>query len=124
GYEALQAIEEELGKAKPSRSHLLDLSGRFYTVVPHDFGFQKMHYFIIDSEDILKQKMQLLEDLQDMGKANEVMENTGVAVKKEDMLVPNPVDVQYQRLHCGLEPLKPEDEEFHMVEEYMRNTHA
>ncbi|KAF4667304.1 Poly [ADP-ribose] polymerase 2 [Perkinsus olseni] len=124
GYEALQAIEEELGKAKPSRSHLLDLSGRFYTVVPHDFGFQKMHYFIIDSEDILKQKMQLLEDLQDMGKANEVMENTAVAVKKEDMLVPNPVDVQYQRLHCGLEPLKPEDEEFHMVEEYMRNTHA
>ncbi|KAF4674396.1 Poly [ADP-ribose] polymerase 2 [Perkinsus chesapeaki] len=127
GYEALQAIEEELAKPKPSRSNLLDLSGRFYTVVPHDFGFQKMHYFVIDSADVLKQKMQLLEDLQDMGKANEVMDdNMPTAVKGEEpeVTVPNPVDVQYQRLHCDLEPLKPEDEEFKMIEGYMRNTHA
>ncbi|EER16283.1 conserved hypothetical protein [Perkinsus marinus ATCC 50983] len=113
GYEALQAIEEELRKPKPSRSHLLDLSGRFYTVVPHDFGFKKMYYFIIDSEEVLKQKMQLLEDLQDMGKASE-----------EDVLIPNPVDMQYQRLHCDLEALTPEDEEFKMIEKYMLNTHA
>jgi len=33
------------------------LSSDFYSEIPHDFGFQKMQNFILDSESKIKQKL-------------------------------------------------------------------
>lgn len=38
GFEALEAIETALQKQPPSQKQLEELSSRFYTIIPHNFG--------------------------------------------------------------------------------------
>lgn len=38
GFEALEALEEALKKQRPSQKQLEELSSRFYTIIPHNFG--------------------------------------------------------------------------------------
>lgn len=38
GFEALEAIETALQKPSPSQKQLEELSSRFYTIIPHNFG--------------------------------------------------------------------------------------
>ena len=53
GFEVLEEIEEELKKAKPSNPKLQELSSKFYTVIPHDFGRTRPPT-ISDSETLQK----------------------------------------------------------------------
>lgn len=76
GYGFLTEIETILsqisaGKCKLASKYkkLQDLSGSFYTYIPHEFGFQKMRNFVIDSEDTLKEKMELVSNLIDINTA-------------------------------------------------------
>jgi poly [ADP-ribose] polymerase len=41
GFEVLEEIEDELKKSKPTATKLTDLSSKFYTIIPHDFGRQR-----------------------------------------------------------------------------------
>ena len=48
GYEALKGLMEEVKGSK--RRHVYEaLSSDFYSEIPHDFGFQRMQNFILDS---------------------------------------------------------------------------
>lgn len=40
GYDVLRRICENIGKSDTEK--LEELSGEFYTIIPHDFGFNKM----------------------------------------------------------------------------------
>ena len=49
GYKILRDLEDAIQKGQ---THLLaDLSGRFYTTIPHNFGMQKMSLFIIQNTE-------------------------------------------------------------------------
>ena len=56
GFEVLDELEAEL-KAK-RKTKLNELSSRFYTAIPHDFG-RKIPP-LIDNEDMLRKKMDML----------------------------------------------------------------
>ncbi len=58
GCEVLEEIEVELNKTKPSAKILLDLSSKFYTVIPHDFGRQRPPS--ISSTELLQKKYDML----------------------------------------------------------------
>ncbi|RRT82811.1 hypothetical protein B296_00003541, partial [Ensete ventricosum] len=67
GYDVLRRISEVI--AQSDRKKLEELSGEFYTVIPHDFGFRKMrmfHFsrlvceFVIDSPSKLKRKLEMV----------------------------------------------------------------
>ena len=49
GYKVLRELESAIEKGQ--RDLLADLSGRFYTVIPHNFGMQKMSMFIISTAE-------------------------------------------------------------------------
>jgi poly [ADP-ribose] polymerase 2/3/4 len=63
GYEKLKEIQEAI-QNKSTKKDLADLSSEFYSLIPHDFGRRKPT--IIDSIDLLKIKMEMLEALSDM----------------------------------------------------------
>ncbi|KAJ0024121.1 hypothetical protein Pint_09099 [Pistacia integerrima] len=94
GYDVLNRIADVIHQ--PNRSELEQLSGEFYTVIPHDFEFKKMRDFIIDTHQKLKLKLQM-----------------------ED-----PLYSHYQRLHCQLMPVEADPEEHSIIAKYMLNTHA
>jgi len=71
GYQALEELENQLnGAANPTT--LSDLSNRFYTIIPHDFGFSKPP--IIDNKELLQKKYDLLEVLSDIEVAARMLE--------------------------------------------------
>ncbi|CAN6467702.1 unnamed protein product [Victoria cruziana] len=115
GYEVLGRISDVIGSS--DKKKLDTLSGEFYTVIPHDFGFRKMREFVIDTPQKLKQKLALVEALGEIEVATKLL-------KDEDEMQDDPLYAHYERLKCNLEPLEVDCQEYSMVEEYMKNTHA
>lgn len=115
GYDVLKRIADVMGQS--DRRKIEQLSGEFYTVIPHDFGFKKMREFVIDSPQKLKHKLEMVEALAEIEVATKLLEDhTGI----ED----DPLYSHYKRLHCELTPLGVDSKEFSMVAKYMQNTHA
>ncbi|KFK30828.1 hypothetical protein AALP_AA6G031100 [Arabis alpina] len=115
GYEVLKRISEFIERF--DRKRLEELSGEFYTVIPHDFGFKKMSQFVIDTPQKLKQKIEMVEALGEIELATKLL-----SVDKG--LQDDPLYYHYQQLNCGLTPVGADSEEFSMVAKYMENTHA
>ncbi|KAL5859136.1 hypothetical protein ACOSQ3_000435 [Xanthoceras sorbifolium] len=115
GYDVLKRIADVIWQA--DKNKLEQLSGEFYTAIPHDFGFKKMRDFVIDSPQKLKLKLEMVEALGEIEIATKLLEDaTGM---QED-----PLYSHYQRLHCHLTPLEVDSKEFSMITKYMQNTHA
>ncbi|GAB4841137.1 Poly [ADP-ribose] polymerase 2 [Ancistrocladus abbreviatus] len=115
GYDVLKRIADVMNQ--PNRKLLEQLSGEFYTVIPHDFGFKKMSEFVIDTPQKLKSKLEMVEALGEIELATKLLKDD--ADNQED-----PLYSQYQRLHCELTPIEVGSEEYSMVETYLKNTHA
>uniref|UniRef100_A0A803RC64 Poly [ADP-ribose] polymerase n=1 Tax=Cannabis sativa TaxID=3483 RepID=A0A803RC64_CANSA len=115
GYEVLKRIAEVIGQS--NRRLLEQLSGEFYTIIPHDFGFKKMRDFVIDTPQKLKNKIEMVEALSEIEVATKLL--------KDDIgCQEDPLYSQYQSLRCELTPLDCDCDEFNMIAKYMQNTHA
>ncbi|KAM1475412.1 hypothetical protein ACFX2I_031311 [Malus domestica] len=115
GYNILQRISDVIGSS--NRELIEQLSGEFYTVIPHDFGFKKMHNFVIDTPQKLKHKLEMVEALGEIEVATKLLkDDTG---RQGD-----PLYSCYRSLHCELTPVGADSQEFDMITKYMRNTHA
>lgn len=55
GYEALKLLMDQIKAGKKDK--IPEYSNDFYSYIPHDFGFQKMSNFILDSEQKVKAKL-------------------------------------------------------------------
>ncbi|XP_021805101.1 poly [ADP-ribose] polymerase 2 [Prunus avium] len=115
GYNILKRIADVIGGS--NRRTIEQLSGEFYTVIPHDFGFKKMSNFVIDTPHKLKRKLEMVEALDEIVVATKLLkDNTGM---QED-----PLYSSYQCLRCELTPLGADSDEFNMIVKYLHNTHA
>ncbi|KAK7344424.1 hypothetical protein VNO77_13999 [Canavalia gladiata] len=115
GYDVLKRLADVIDK--PDRKILEQLSGEFYTVIPHDFGFKKMRGFVIDTPQKLKRKLEMVEALGEIEVATKLL-------KDDAEIQGDPLYTCYQRLCCELVPVDFGSEEFSMIEEYTKNTHA
>ncbi len=77
--------------AKRSASVLADLSSRFFSTIPHDFGFKHMSQFVIRDEKTLKQKLEMVQSLGDIEIATKMM---GASAKLDE----HPADTNYKKL--------------------------
>ena len=117
GYKYLREIEKVLnGKAK---GDLADLSSKFYTYIPHNFSMKHMSQFTIKTHEILKQKLDLIQNLIDIKIAHTI-----VAGKEKKAAGPkiNPIDENYSKLNCQIKTLEDESEEFKMIQDYLLNS--
>ncbi|KAI8759281.1 poly [ADP-ribose] polymerase 2, partial [Biomphalaria glabrata] len=113
GYSALQEIEKLLEK-KVSGRLLAEACSEFYTRIPHEFGMQTPP--LINTPQMVKQKIELLEALEDI--------EIAIKLLKGGDMSENPVDRHYHQLHCQLEPVSHDGEEFKLVDSYLQQTHA
>ncbi len=115
GYEVLKRISDVLdGKSK---GDLYDLSSEFFTVIPHDFGFQKMSQFVINTKEKLKEKLDMVQALGDIEIASRLIEEGGKSGLAE-------VDSNYEKLKCKIVPLEENSEDYKIIEKYIKTTHA
>ena len=111
GYGSLKKIEAELSKKKPDKKTLADLTSVFFTVVPHDIGFKKLSDFTIDDNTKLKEKLDLVDSLQQIEYANAIT-------------VDNGVDAMYKKLNMEIEPLPKSDADYKLVAKMVNNMHG
>ena len=129
GYEVLQQIDQLLttgkvdGKGKKltaakQRAEVAELSGRFYTVIPHACGMQRPP--LIDSEEMLKSKFDLVSMLGDI----EIAQGLQAGSSSSDAVAApvNPIDKKYDQLSTGLDLVSRSSREFKMVQKYIDAT--
>ena len=114
-FQYLKDIEAELKKSHPNHGALVEATSMFYTLIPHDFGMMKPP--LINNNEMLKRKMDLLDILGDLEIASKLL----TTAKKTGV---NPIDQAYETLQCNLTPIPHSSEIFNAVETYVRNTHG
>jgi poly [ADP-ribose] polymerase len=112
GEEILSALYELFQKGKPKRSVMEELSGEFYTVIPHRIGRTRkaIANAVIDSLELFEQKQEMLQLMKDMlqvnGESGAVLFNARV-------------DQEYEALKCRLEPIEKKDPKYGELEEHV-----
>ena len=115
---AYAVLTELLGVIKtefPDRLKLIDASNRFYTLVPHSFGVANPP--ILDNEEIIKNKCDMLDSLMEMEIAYNLL-----SVKSDS--TKNPIDLHYEQLNTDIDVIDKSSKEFDIIKQYVKNTHA
>ncbi|XP_036594429.1 protein mono-ADP-ribosyltransferase PARP3 [Trichosurus vulpecula] len=119
GFEALEALESALQKSSEAKQ-LEELSSRFYTIIPHNFGRKRPPP--INSLEVLQAKKDMLLVLADI----ELAQALKAGQEEEENIkvgeVPHPLDRDYELLRCQLQPLATDTHEYKLIETYLKKT--
>ena len=116
GFEALTELSALLRDGRGSREEIEDLSNRYYSLIPHNFGRSRPP--VIGNSDLLKREVEMLDSLGDMKEAAELMKKDLNSMEKI-----NALDRQFQSL--GLEEMsiiEPYSQEYQELTNYLVNT--
>jgi poly [ADP-ribose] polymerase len=91
------------------------LSGDFYSLIPHDFGFQKMSNFILDNDEKVKEKLKMLETISDLKITSKLLDQ-----KTDDNEAI--LDQNYKKLGCSIKTVDEKSTDFKLLNEYFDNT--
>ncbi|MBN3280331.1 PARP1 polymerase, partial [Polyodon spathula] len=99
-----------------SDSQILDLSNRFYTLIPHDFGMKKPP--LLNNLEYIQTKVHMLDNLLDIEVAYSLLRGGAEDDKKD------PIDINYEKLKTKIEVVDKESKVFNLILDYVKNTHA
>lgn len=110
---ALTELENAV-KADRSKNELIGLSNKFFTLIPHNFGLEKVP--ILDTIDQINRKREMVDSLIDIQNAYAMM------LKGNAAQGVNSFDAYYKQLNAKLVLLDPKSEEFNLIQTYTVNT--
>uniref|UniRef100_A0A8C3Q3Y0 Uncharacterized protein n=1 Tax=Geospiza parvula TaxID=87175 RepID=A0A8C3Q3Y0_GEOPR len=119
GFEALEELEAALREQPPQATHLEELSSRFYTIVPHNFGRARPP--TINSPELLRAKKDMLLVLADIELAQSLQAQKEKE-EEEEKEVAHPLDQDYALLCCQLSLLDPASREYQLIQTYVMQT--
>ncbi|KAM9676510.1 LOW QUALITY PROTEIN: poly [ADP-ribose] polymerase 1-like [Dama dama] len=114
-YSILSEVQQALSQGS-SDSHILDLSNRFYTLIPHDFGMKKPP--LLSNADSVQAKVEMLDNLLDIEVAYSLLRGGSDDSSKD------PIDVNYEKLKTDIKVVDKDSEEAKIIRKYVKNTHA
>ncbi|XP_015273217.1 PREDICTED: poly [ADP-ribose] polymerase 3 [Gekko japonicus] len=124
GFEALEALETAMQKQPPSQKVLEELSSRFYTIIPHNFGRARPPS--ITTQEVIQAKKDMLLVLADIELAQSLQAQKKKDDEKEEKMkveeVPHPLDKDYELLKCELSLVDPSTEDYELIVTYVENT--
>jgi len=114
GYKILKKIEKVIdGKDK---GDFFELSSKFYSLIPHNFGFKHMSNFVIRDKVTLKAKVDMIQSLSDIEIATKILDEA-----KEDEEVDAYLSY-YQKLYCDITHIPEDDKIYNILETYLKNS--
>ena len=120
GLNILKEIESELKKSKPDESNLSQLSSNFYTQIPHNFGFQKMSNFIIDSIEKVKEKINMISSLSDMKITLKILENADSESDEYENQEEKQLNDYYKQLNCDIKKISKDEPIYSTINKYLK----
>jgi poly [ADP-ribose] polymerase len=99
GQSVLDQLVEAFEKKKKNHEELTELSGEFYTAIPHRFGRSRAaaELAVLDSAEKLNEKQETLQLMRDMLNVN----------GKTNVLVNPEIEQKYKALNCEIELVDP-----------------
>ncbi|XP_008295097.1 protein mono-ADP-ribosyltransferase PARP3 [Stegastes partitus] len=119
GFEVLEELEAAMSQ-KRGRQRLEELSSKFFTTVPHNFGRQRPP--TIDNNEIIEKKKEMLMVLADIELAQTLKSETEKAQEEMVETVPHRIDQDYNSLKCRLTLMDKSSETFKIIEKYLKAT--
>ena len=121
GLNILKEIESELKKKSPNHENLNKYSSEFYTQLPHNFGFQKMSNFIIDTLEKVKEKIDMISVLSDMKITLKILESVGKEKSEEEYENEEEKQIHdyYKQLKCDIRSISPSEEIYSILNKYL-----
>lgn len=112
GQTALDDLVKAFEKKKKSQEELTQLSGDFYTVIPHRFGRsrEQAQLAVLDTAEKLNDKQDTLQLMRDMLNVN----------GKTNVLVNPEIEQKYKALNCQIEAVDPA--KFKQMKEYVEKS--
>lgn len=114
-YSILSEVQQAVSQGS-SESQILDLSNRFYTLIPHDFGMKKPP--LLNNTDSVQAKVEMLDNLLDIEVAYSLLRGGS------DDSTKDPIDVNYEKLKTDIKVVDRDSEEAEIIRKYVKNTHA
>ncbi|XP_056150659.1 poly [ADP-ribose] polymerase 1 [Lampris incognitus] len=114
-YALLSEVQQAVAGGVPE-AQILDLSNRFYTLIPHDFGMKKPP--LLSNLDYIQAKVQMLDNLLDIEVAYSLLRG-GAEDNGSD-----PIDINYEKLKTKIEVVDKSTKEAEIISQYVKNTHA
>ncbi|KAM8817182.1 poly [ADP-ribose] polymerase 1 [Rhynchonycteris naso] len=114
-YSILSEVQQALSQGS-SDAQILDLSNRFYTLIPHDFGMKKPP--LLSNADSVQAKVEMLDNLLDIEVAYSLLRGGSDDSSKD------PIDVNYEKLKTDIKVVDKDSEEAKIIRKYVKNTHA
>lgn len=118
GFDVLEELEKAI-KAKKSKD-IMDITSKFYTVIPHSFGRRVPP--VIDSMELLQKKMDMLNVLTDIEIAVSMENDKSKKGDDDSDLAPNPADENYKSLDADLENVPKGSKEWEFIQKYIDAT--
>ncbi|XP_049866080.1 poly [ADP-ribose] polymerase [Pectinophora gossypiella] len=115
GYKVLTELLAYIETGKASESKIIDATNRFFTTVPHDFGVNNAP--LLNNVEAIKKKAEMLDNLMEIEIAYSLLKTDS-----DDATIP--VEAHYTKLKAHIEPMDRNSEEFKLISEYTKNTHA
>ncbi|KAF8887759.1 PARP-domain-containing protein [Infundibulicybe gibba] len=129
GFSALKTLSEVINNPTGAaaqeygnfRAAVEQLSGHYYSIIPHDFGRQRP--VVIDNAVRLKSELELVDALGDMEIASKLISSS---ILTDDQGNPiNPLDAHFRSLSLSsMDPIGKATNEFKTLEAYVRDTHG
>ncbi|XP_048363626.1 poly [ADP-ribose] polymerase 1 [Sphaerodactylus townsendi] len=114
-YSILNDVQQAVSNGGTD-SQILDLSNRFYTLIPHDFGMKKPP--LLNNLEYITSKVEMLDNLLDIEVAYSLLRSGGQDGDKD------PIDVNYEKLKTDIKVVDKNSEEAKIIKQYVKNTHA
>ncbi|XP_067443513.1 protein mono-ADP-ribosyltransferase PARP3 [Thunnus thynnus] len=119
GFEVLEEIEAAMNK-KSGGARLEELSSKFFTTIPHNFG--RCRPPTINNKEIVEKKKEMLMVLADIELAQTLKSETEKAQEEMIETVPHPLDQDYNSLKCKLTLMDKDTETSKIIEKYLKET--
>lgn len=116
GFAILGNLMKEVKKKKKSTSNIQYYSNQFYTLIPHNFGFQKMSNFVIDTPKKVQDKLDFLDTLRNMKITKSIQEDT----KNSNSL--NIIEANYKKLKCNVTPVAQGSDTWNICDQYLQTS--
>ncbi|XP_034018181.1 poly [ADP-ribose] polymerase 1 isoform X2 [Thalassophryne amazonica] len=114
-YTILTEVQQAVSDCVPE-AQIVDLSNRFYTLIPHDFGMKKPP--LLNSLDYIQAKVEMLDNLLDIEVAYSLLRG-GAQDNEHD-----PIDINYEKLKTQIAVVDKTTDEAEVILQYVKNTHA
>ncbi|KAL4460526.1 hypothetical protein ABPG74_000277 [Tetrahymena malaccensis] len=119
-YGILKDLYDEVEKQNQNKVKITMLCNDFYSFIPHDFGFKKMQDQILDNSQKVKEKLEMIDSIQNMQISTKIIEDQS---QDQNGIMSNFIQHNYEKLNCTISPLKDE-KIYQTIKTYLENTHS